>query len=548
MANGLDITLQVLATTRNDAASEALIAALASPHVSLQEGALRALADRRSLTAQREILSRWNNLPPRWRSIVVEKPGRLTSAMRDAILGDDEQLCVSACDAALALREYDLMPALIKTATAPESPHADLAAHTLLRLTQSLCDEVAQAIDWKGRRDPQLFRVQVVSALELAIQRYADHNRKEIVEAFLMLTSRENATLKRILRQPLDRCHRPIVECLTHSPRPSVMRLLLSFFDDSRAPRAAMGALARRDDEAFVAALLRRIGFEPSSGAKANLKRMQRLDWLQRDLARLTTMDDAAQHAAVQVAKISGIGRDDALAVIKLLVHNGKPVGRRAAVAALGEFQGADANQLVLRALEDHDPHVRAAALTQLRHRGLPGTMATLIEALDSPHEIIRTAARDCLSEFNFARYLAAFDAMEDEVRRSTGQLVTKVEPRTPRMLVEELQAPTRSRRLRAIAMAEAMLLVPAVEDELHKLLADEDHMIRAASAAALAQSPSERTRQMLREALLDTSVAVHNAAEHALEEIARQRPAQGVAIDMGAISLPESGIVLFGP
>ena len=176
----------------------------------------------------------------------MEKPGRLASAMRDAILGDDEPMCANACDAAIALHEYDLMPALIKTATASDSPHADLAAHTMLRLAQSLCDEVAQAIDWKGRRDPQLFRVQVVSALELAIQRYADHGRKEIVEAFLMLANRENSTLKRILRQPLDRCHRPIVECLTQSPRPAVIRLLLNFFDDSRAARRDRRAGAPR--------------------------------------------------------------------------------------------------------------------------------------------------------------------------------------------------------------------------------------------------------------------------------------------------------------
>jgi HEAT repeat protein len=173
--------------------------------------------------------------------------------------------------------------------------------------------------------------------------------------------------------------------------------------------------------------------------------------------------------------------------------------------------------------------------------------MATLIEALDDAQEVIRAAARECLAEFNFTRYLAAFDAMEEDVRRSTGQLVTKVEPHAPRLLIEELQSPTRSRRLRAAAVAEAMQLVPSVEDELHKLLADEDHMIRAASASALAQSRTERTRQMLREALLDNSVAVHNAAEHALEEIALQRSTRPVGIDLGAISLPESGIVLFG-
>jgi HEAT repeat protein len=547
MSGGLDITLGVLAATRNEAATSVLVAALESPHAPIQEGALRALADRRSLSAQLAILSRWSGLPARWRAIVTEKPGRLASAMRDAILGTDEPLCASACDAALALREYDLMPALIKTATTPESPSADLAAHTMLRLAQVLCDEIAQSGEWKGRRDPQLFRVQVLSALELAIQRYADHNRKEVVEAFLMLANRDNATLKRILRQPLDRCHRAIVECLTHSSRPTVMRLLLSFFDDSRAPRAAMGALSHRDDEAFVGALLRRIGYEPSAGAKANLRRMNRLDWLQSDVTRLKSMDEAAQHAAVQAVVAAGIGRNDALAVIRFLTTEGKPAGRRAAVAALAQYPGADANQLVLQALEDNDPHVQAAAIAQLRHRGLPGSMATLIGALDNPHEVIRATARQCLREFSFARYLTAFDAMDDDIRRSTGQLVRKVEPHTPRLLAEELAAPTRSRKLRAIAVAQALQCVDEVEQELHKLLSDDDHMIRAAAAVALAQAPTELTRQALREALLDSSVAVHNAAEASLAEISLGRTPQPITIDIGSVCLPDAAVVLSG-
>ena len=76
---------------------------------------------------------------------------------------------------------------------------------------------------------------------------------------------------------------------------------------------------------------------------------MQRLDWLQHDTTSLKNFDEAAQHAAVQAATMSGIGRDEALAVIRLLVLEGKPAGRRAAVAALSDFQGADANQLVLQ-------------------------------------------------------------------------------------------------------------------------------------------------------------------------------------------------------
>jgi HEAT repeat protein len=172
--------------------------------------------------------------------------------------------------------------------------------------------------------------------------------------------------------------------------------------------------------------------------------------------------------------------------------------------------------------------------------------MARLVEALDNPHEVLRSTARECLSEFNFARYLASFDAMDEEVRRSTGQLVRKVEPAAARLVVEELQAPTRSRKLRGIEIAQAMQLAAAVEAELHALLSDEDHMIRAAAAGALGQCRSVRAREALREALLDSSVAVHNAAEAALEQIAGPRPRTG-PIDLAAIQLPDAGPILSG-
>jgi HEAT repeat protein len=137
---------------------------------------------------------------------------------------------------------------------------------------------------------------------------------------------------------------------------------------------------------------------------------------------------------------------------------------------------------------------------------------------------------------------------MDEEVRRSTGQLVRKVEPRTAKLIAEELQAPTRSRRLRAIDVAQAMQMADAVEDELLTLLTDDDHMIRAAAAGALGQCLSEKTRQALREALLDSSVAVQHAAEASIEQLATGRTPKAIAIDLGSVSMPEAGMVLFGP
>ena len=44
-----------------------------------------------------------------------------------------------------------------------------------------------------------MIRRQVVGSLEPAVQRYGQHKRREVIEAFLLLANRDNATLKQIL-------------------------------------------------------------------------------------------------------------------------------------------------------------------------------------------------------------------------------------------------------------------------------------------------------------------------------------------------------------
>ena len=38
---------------------------------------------------------------------------------------------------------------------------------------------------------------------------------------------------------------------------------------------------------------------------------------------------------------------------------------------------------------------------------------------VDSPHAVVRKAARESLAEFSFRRYLAAFDMLDEEVRQA---------------------------------------------------------------------------------------------------------------------------------
>jgi HEAT repeat protein len=213
-----------------------------------------------------------------------------------------------------------------------------------------------------------------------------------------------------------------------------------------------------------------------------------------------------------------GIRRLEAFKTIEILMVRGKDLGRRAACAALAQFSGADANAMVLRALEDPDPQVQAIALSQLRQRGIPGALSRLMRFAESHHEVVRDAARSQLDEFSIDRFLAAFDTLHQAVRQSTAAVVRKVDPQSLDRLRVEMSALARSRRLRAIAAAQAMGLVAELQDSLVKLLEDDDHMVRTEAARALAQCNTHHVREALRFALADRSVMVQQAAQESLE------------------------------
>jgi len=516
-ASGLPLTLHLLSKTQNEAAIGVLIPALDSPDATIQQGALRAILDRRSPTGQKEVLRRLHEASQTWRMIIDERRGRMSHALRDGVLGADVQTCKNACQAILWFSEYDLVPALLTAMEDQDSHNADLLGTTLMELADLLYDELSAPRDYANRRDPQVVRRNVTSSLESAVRQYSKHQRREVVDAFLVLASRDNATLKMILQDPHHASYLALVDALLHNPRPGVMRLLLSFVDDPHAPSAAISVLARRTDRKFLDHLLRKIGYEPSAIAAQNLKRIDSIAWL-RDLASIDQFDDAAQHSLVQLVTASGMRRGEILKTIERVLVSGKLGGRRAAARALAAFNGAEANALALRALEDPDPQVQAAIVAQLRQRGIPGALTRLIDLVDHPDEEVRRAARESLAEFNFERFVAAFDMLDDGVRRSTGALVKKVNPGAMAAVREELSARSRTRRLRAIGIAEAMQSVPELEEPIIALLSDEDHLVRAEAARVLEVCDTPTAKASLREALGDRSVVVQEAAERSLE------------------------------
>jgi HEAT repeat protein len=100
-----------------------------------------------------------------------------------------------------------------------------------------------------------------------------------------------------------------------------------------------------------------------------------------------------------------------------------------------------------------------------------------------------------------------------------------------PEALRQDIQCPSRARRLRAIEMARVSGAVVPLERELIDSLDDEDHFIRSAAAAALGQCNTFASRMALRSALSDRSVGVRQAARDSLDFLLAGSELRGAAL-----------------
>jgi len=523
MTSGLETTFAALTATGNEAAVAALVAALDVPHHGVRDGAMQTLLMRRSAVAAAEVLRRWDQLSDRWKQQVAQRGEWIAAAVRKALLDVHDDLHRIGCEVAVATRDYDVIPLLCAAATEAFTTHGDRATATVLQLAEHLSDELTMPRDYRIRRDPQMQRAHVLVSLEKAACDFHVHGRSELVEAFLLLANRENATLKRVLQSPADRTYPPIAEILAGSTRPGIERLLLSYLDDPFAPLAALQLMVRRRAVAFLRRMLRKIGAEPSPVVRMNLKRIETIPWMQVNLSLLDALGEQEQPGAVQLAAHSSIPRQLAFEAVAYLLRHGTLAGRRAAAKALAEFRGQGADELALRTMEDADPQVRAAAAVQLRERGLPGAIQRLLVLLDSPHQVEREAAQAGLAEFRFDRFLAAFGELGRDARLVTGALVKQIDPQTLPALRAELSAASRGRRKRALEMCLALGAVPDTVEEIADLLRDDDQFLRIEALRVLATYDCPTTRQALRDSLVDAHPLVQEAAETALAQLVRR-------------------------
>jgi hypothetical protein len=295
------------------------------------------------------------------------------------------------------------------------------------------------------------------------------------------------------------------------------MERLIDLLRDTDTPPAALQIIAARRDPQFLNMLLHELRHPVPIRVLHNMKRLKSVAWLESERAHILELDGRAQAVAVELAAASDIGPEALLQFLANVLQDGLAEGRRASCHALSQFMTPDADQLICAALNDPDASVQAVAVRQMRARRLPNSLARLTKFLDSTSAEVRDAARSSLAEFNFIRYRAMFDLLDDEAARSTGALVRKVDNSACKKLVEDLNSPSISARLRGIEMAIAMAAADDVETQLIELTNHENVAVRKEAILALAHCTHAESDAVLEAASKDRNGTIADAARKSL-------------------------------
>ncbi len=522
---GIGRTCQVLAGTRNRAVLPLLLAGLQSSRSDVRAAAIRAAIRRHDSATHTQLIRQFAALAEVDQVVLCgahcAMPHHAAPALRNAVLNGDTTLCKNACRIISLSGDFELFPILVKAAENKLHRHRDKVATTIFELAARVVHDLAHGADNRsGHRDPSFARHQLLVSLEQSVLRFEHHHRKEILDAFLLLAPIDNATLLKILRDSHHPSHPALVAELTSTEDAGIIERLVEILRDTDAPAAALKIIARRSDQRFLNVLLNGLKHPAPLRVLHNMKRLNRVSWLEEQRGLLLDLDGRAQAIAVELAMASELDRNSVFDLLAFLLQNGLGEARRASCKALAKFESSQADELVANALGDPDAGVQAAAVRQLRARRLPDALQRLVALLDSRSPEVRDAARSSLAEFNFTRYRTMFDLLDEQSARTTGVLVHKVDPSAGHKLIEELASPSITSKLRGIEMAIAMEATNDVRQLLIELVGHENVAVRKEAVAALAHCRDEQAVAILEVAANDPIHSIAEAAQQCLAQL----------------------------
>jgi len=440
------------------------------------------------------LIGAYQDLPVQWQELLIAHAEHLDGPLRLAAKSQDSQtrlnaLALIGCGGCAHLG--DLVVTLLGDRSAEISRQAGA---TLVELAE-LFTHVRPAIESPGQLVPPADQQRQTNrrgvfqrALAAAVGNYAEHRHSQAVLAAMMLVPASNEDFWRKHFQPGRPVGDTVKTLLSSSDRVELANFMVSALREPHLRAAAARAISglRRLD--FIRALARAFDDWDDHRTRTGLKLVRRPQWLNRQVLPAEQLDDDDQLRLVRFIAALGAKADLIGNYLSRMLDNSSQQVALEIVENLAALDNSPAGEHFQRTLNSPYESVALAGLGELIRRHVPGLMGILIHQLGSVHEQVRDLAAQQCQGMAFDSYWKNFDNLSAQQRRSAGNAVFKIDPQAPNRWCKYARDASPEYRLRAVRIARALDQVDRYGENITRLTADRDAVVRSCAVAALGQ------------------------------------------------------------
>ncbi len=503
--HGPELTYSTLAQSRNVAATELLVFAATNPNPIVRGNALGAILKRSEPECPVAILECWDAIHPDCYQQLRRRQAWLCPAIEASLASQDKNL-LHAIRATETIGLHSQIQALIPIAESHTNESIRTAASdALLQLAHEL------GHDARAKRDKPALRAPAIASLAECVTRASKHRNEKLIDAFLTLSTWGDPELRSFISAE-SQFWKLLARRMLTTQRVGIVELVAGFISRRNVPRFILDIIAKRTDDVFRDSLLRAIGSEPSTAVLKNLTELGMPQCCAGEEMLMGAISQDHRAAAVYIYNQTCSDRLAYLRTVVAALMRGGPGCVPAAISGLLRCEVPEAS-LWLKAATvicSGDPNQIASDPNAV-------LLQNLINMLDRNDPALVRAVRHVLGPLHADSMIEQLPNLSLGHQRAIGKIVMTIDFEAIDRIRDGLRHPVLTKRLAAIAAADALAAVDLLGDAFERIAREDHQQARVLACQVMSRASSETTLKLLNEMASLPPCPVSDAAVKAI-------------------------------
>ena len=549
----IDALIQLLVSTKNEAADDLLLQALEIGSESEQTVVLDAIFKRQTVHGLSGVIGLYESLPDSLKLTVLGNVKLLHHAIRDCGRSNDPDRRKAALKLVALGRQGKLAYILSENLHDPNDEFSKAAVEAMVGLARWVATETKRLQQGAGFKVPEAGNAAATASsapnlesrtldagtrnyrdlieqrteIEQAVARAMDVHRgkhgQDILRAALLLCDWPGSKTLAILHTAKHGGQSPMVRRLQQPPASEHVEAFLLGASHGQL-RSHFGVVfSHIEDAPVLDALLRKTHWLKDNQLQLCIHQVLRGKWwgeseLMHDISRRDPVDAAKVGEWIAVSGIHDVMQDERLDRIRMYVGENFEAKLRLLRVALRRVRRGSSVHLLKAFLNDSDERiVRMAARDIVRRKPQDFENMLLQLMMNAPESVRRVVARS-IGQNGFEQFWLKFDVLPRSTRKQAGKAMLKVLPDAANRLSRKLMTGTLPDRLKAIQIAQELELSEILRNVLTQLCNDSNPKIRSKAVSVLGEDPTN-SDTILDRVLQDPDPRVRANAIEVLEQ-----------------------------